>query len=223
MVVFDLDDTLYKETDYVASGIRAIAKEVDNNGLISEQEALDIINGAPDTATGFDLLEARILIANARSGFNIDKIVALYRTHTPDIRLSEDTLSALTYLKTAQIKIGIITDGRSLAQRAKIKALGLNRFVADSDIIISGEIGADKHTPVPFQMIAGANPEETEFIYVGDNPEKDFFWPNNMGWQTIMLRDINGLNIHQQNPDDFSDDHRAKFEISSLSELKSFV
>lgn len=223
MVVFDLDDTLYKETDYVASGIRAIAKEVDNNGLISEQEALDIINSAPDTATGFDLLEARILIANVRSGFNIDKIVAIYRTHTPDIRLSEDTLSALTYLKTAQIKIGIITDGRSLAQRAKIKALGLNRFVADSNIIISGEIGSDKHTAVPFQMIADANPEETKFIYVGDNPEKDFFWPNNMGWQTIMLRDINGLNIHQQNPDDFSDDHRAKFEISSLSELKSFV
>ena len=57
MVVFDLDDTLYKETDYVASGIRAIAKEVDNKGLISKQDALDIINGAPDTATGFDLLE----------------------------------------------------------------------------------------------------------------------------------------------------------------------
>ena len=56
MVVFDLDDTLYKETDYVASGIRAIAKEVDNKGLISKQDALDIINGAPDTSTGFDLL-----------------------------------------------------------------------------------------------------------------------------------------------------------------------
>ena len=122
MVVFDLDDTLYKETDYVASGIRSIAKEVDNKGIISKQDALDIINGAPDTATGFDLLEARILLADAKSGFNVDKIVALYRTHTPDIRLSEDTLSVLTYLQTSQIKIGIITDGRSLAQRAKIKA-----------------------------------------------------------------------------------------------------
>ena len=105
MVVFDLDDTLYKETDYVASGIQAIAKEVDNKGLISKQDALDIINGAPDTATGFDLLEARILLVDAKSGFNVDKIVALYRTHTPDIRLPEDTLRALNYLQTAQIKI----------------------------------------------------------------------------------------------------------------------
>lgn len=223
MVVFDLDDTLYKESGYVASGIRSIAKEVDNKGIISKQDALDIINGAPDTATGFDLLEARILLADAKSGFNVDKIVALYRTHTPDIRLSEDTLRALTYLQTAQIKIGIITDGRSLAQRAKIKALGLDRFVDDSNIIISGETGADKHTPLPFQKIANANPDETKFIYVGDNPEKDFYWPNKLGWETIMLRDINGLNIHQQHPDDFPEDHRAKFEISSLTELKNFV
>ena len=132
-------------------------------------------------------------------------------------------MRALTYLQTAQIKIGIITDGRSLAQRAKIKALGLDRFVDDSNIIISGETGADKHTPLPFQKIANANPDGTKFIYVGDNPEKDFYWPNKLGWETIMLRDINGLNIHQQHPDDFPEDHRAKFEISSLTELKNFV
>ena len=37
-----------------------------------------------------------------------------------------------------------------------------------------------------------------QYIYVGDNPEKDFLAPNSMGWMTIGLAD-DGRNMHPQN------------------------
>ena len=39
-----------------------------------------------------------------------------------------------------------------------------------------------------------------DFIYVGDNPDKDFIAPKTLGWETICLKD-DGSNIHKQ---DFS-------------------
>ena len=36
------------------------------------------------------------------------------------------------------------------------------------------------------------------YVYIGDNPHKDFITPNKLGWTTICLLD-RGQNIHKQN------------------------
>ena len=52
-VVFDLDDTLYKERDYVASGFRAVADEIAAESGIEAKRLLDVMSGADNA---FDAL-----------------------------------------------------------------------------------------------------------------------------------------------------------------------
>ena len=40
MIVFDLDDTLFPEIDYVHSGYRAIGRELERHGIMSENEGV---------------------------------------------------------------------------------------------------------------------------------------------------------------------------------------
>ena len=116
------------------------------------------------------------------------------------------------------MRLGLITDGRSNTQRAKIAALGLEKYFTPADIIISGETGQDKENQLPFRLMEERNPGETEFIYVGDNPAKDFRWPNRMGWETVQLDDINRENTHSQLID-VPAEYRAKRHITSLRQL----
>ena len=198
MIVFDLDDTLYQEADYVKSGIAAVCRALDDRGVLSFSEAKAIIDNAGSTAQGFDLI---VDAAHRKFGDNtldIRQILDMYRTHIPDISLDESTLEVLKRLRDSGEPVGLITDGRSIGQRAKIKALGLEEFFAPEDILISEETGFDKHCPQPFRRMMEQHPQEHRFVYVGDNPRKDFIWPNQLGWITIMLRDVDGRNIHKQ-------------------------
>lgn len=144
MIVFDLDDTLFPEIDYVHSGYRAIGRELERHGIMSENEAVGFLMASDNTARGFDDLSARIWLSHPGSRFDVKWMVDTYRYHTPDICLGKVTESTLAGLRDKGITLGIITDGRSATQRAKIKALGLDRFIHADNIVVSSEIGADK-------------------------------------------------------------------------------
>lgn len=68
-----------------------------------------------------------------------------------------------------------------------------------SNIIVAEEFGSEKPAERNYLYFSKKYPD-TRYVYVGDNPEKDFLAPNRLGWETICLLD-NGENIHRQ---DFS-------------------
>lgn len=186
--VFDLDDTLYKERDYVHSALRfcgnmvhqLYAQSDPSNALIAafEQEQPDPIG---------TFWAAHGLPEVAKSG-----LISAMHAHIPDISLDQTTAKFITDLRAKGAGFAILTDGRSLTQRAKIAALGL----LDADIIcISEEIGAQKPSETGFKAIE-AHSQGRQNIYIGDNPQKDFVAPNALGWQTVMLRD-SGQNIRR--------------------------
>ena len=110
--------------------------------------------------------------------------------------------------------MGIITDGRSVTQRNKIEALGLEDTF--DDIIISEEFGSSKPSEenyLYFEKKYG----NSNFTYIGDNTVKDFVTPNSLGWNTLCLLD-DGNNIHKQNLD-LNPDYLAKKNFSSFKEL----
>jgi len=225
MIVFDLDDTLYKESEYVDSGIRAVAVDAEEAGVMSAEEAYRLIKSAPNTASGFDLLAAKALSLDLAEPFDIQRMLAVYRYHVPQISLPEESRELLDYLKNKGINLGIITDGRSVTQRAKIMALGLYKYIPDKNILISQEVGADKHCPTAWEMMMRHNLEEGQFMYVGDNPAKDFYWPNRLGWQTFMLLDTKHRNIHPQIVEGaiVGSQSSARHTITTLSELIDMV
>lgn len=222
MIVFDLDDTLYKEIDFVKSATRAIAREIGHSGEMPESDALTILQESANTEKGLDNLAAELWIRRPDTQFTVPRMLEIYRTHQPDIHLPSGVAQMLELLNNNDVRLGLITDGRTLTQRAKIKALGIERYFAPENIIISEEIGAGKNSARPFRLIMERNVNEQKFTYVGDNPAKDFHWPNILGWKTAMLRDSTGQNIHSQLVG-VTPDYRAAYAVDDFAELTSLL
>ena len=215
IIVFDLDDTLYKEVDFVLSGYRAVDARVKAD--YNFDDAFEIMRQAFEAHENpFDALEKAI-------DGNIDTkaLVETYRNHMPDIALSRTTELTLDNLAGEDAVLCLITDGRSITQRNKIAALKLNRYILDENITISEEIGAEKTERRAFDIIAKKFPQAKQFYYIGDNTAKDFFWPNRMKWTTICIED-NGQNIHKQK---FDGDrmHNPQIIISNFYEVPYII
>jgi putative hydrolase of the HAD superfamily len=113
-----------------------------------------------------------------------------YASHVPQVRLFADAARALEACTSAGITLGLVTDGQHATQRRKVAALGIaGRF---AEIVYTGALGPDRafHKPHPlgFETIAAAigSPGD-RFVYVGDNPARDFLAPNALGWTTVMV------------------------------------
>ncbi len=163
-IVFDLDDTLIPETEYVKSGFRAIAEEFGSE-LYEKLWKL--------------FCEDRKNVYQ-RAGFSEEickRCIEIYRNHFPDIRLDKSTEEVLLNLKKNGYKLGVITDGRPVGQRNKIKALALDKIM--DCIIVTDELGGEefrKPNPKAFELMREKlNVEFYEMMYVGDNPKKDFY------------------------------------------------
>ena len=188
-MVFDLDDTLYKERGYLLSAYREIAAKMESRygleGIFDRmhkwwQEGENVFQRLIDMYT-LDL--------------TIDDLLAIYRSHVPAIRLDEETKCLLDRLHQHAV-LGLITDGRSLTQRHKVEALGLTAYMDDADILISEETGFEKPSEEPFRHFMARYPSCT-YYYIGDNHTKDFVAPNHLGWTSICLLD-DGRNIHKE-------------------------
>lgn len=190
-VAFDLDDTLYKEIDFLRSAYREIASKVEAETNLSNVYE----NMMQDYYAGNDVFQN---LVNQMSGLiTKDTLLETYRNHIPDISLNHDAKACLESLYKAGIPMGIITDGRSLTQRNKMKALGLERWISEENWIISEEIGTEKPNQNNYVVLEHKYPDY-HYIYVGNNPKKDFKGANELGWMTVCLLD-SGEEIHPQN------------------------
>ncbi|WP_318489718.1 HAD family hydrolase [Photobacterium leiognathi] len=206
--VFDLDDTLYKERDYQISGYHSIASLIYR---LYQQDVNPIIKQAIEDEK--DVLQSICNYINLPLSVK-DSLLWQYRNHIPKLTLDDDTNQTLSHIKKNSLAIAILTDGRSVSQRAKISSLGLSHY----DLYISEEWGKDKPDDKRFLAIMGKYPSADSFIYVGDNIKKDFITPNKLGWVTIGLNDY-GYNINSQNIVALSDSYYPDYWIESLSEL----
>lgn len=207
ILVFDLDDTLYKEVDYLRSAYQTIAATCVMPGIYHQM--LDWY------ATGEDVFQR--LIDQKLTSVTKDELLRLYRIHQPDITLSKDTKDVLERLKACpDIRLGLMTDGRALTQTHKIEALHLYDYIAPQDIIISEIFGSAKPSVANYRYFMKRYPQ-AEWWYIGDNTDKDFITANELGWLTICLKD-NGQNIHQQQFS-ITQEKLPQKTITDLSEL----
>ena len=205
VICFDLDDTLYKEIDYLKSDYREIAETVGHPEAV--QQMMDWYHEGKNVFE--ELIQAYGL------GVSVADCLKIYRNHYPNITLENEVKEYLEELKGRGAKLGIITDGRSLTQRNKIKALGLEELM--DSIIISEEFGSEKPDERNYKVVMEQFPDGREFVYVGDNPQKDFVAPNALGWRTYCVKDDGG-NIHRQ---DFSlaKEYMPQYVVKSINEV----
>jgi putative hydrolase of the HAD superfamily len=214
IIVFDMDDTLYLELDFVRSGFRAVddwlAAELRVDGFFAI--AWHLLEGG-QRARVFDDALAALGVA-AGPGL-IPSLVEVYRGHRPTIQLAPDAARALER-HAGRDRLALLTDGYLATQERKIEALGL-RSCCDP-VIITDQWGRDYWKPHPRGFMAIQSRFEREpadFVYVGDNPGKDFLGPKALGWKTIRIRRAGGLHAAQVVPPG----HDADLTITTLDEL----
>lgn len=185
VICFDLDDTLYKEIDYLKSAYGEVAD------FVGHPEAVEQMLGWYYSGEN----SFKNLIDTYDLGISVADCLKIYREHFPNIKLEQGVKEYLERLKNDGAKLGVISDGRSITQRNKLKALGLEGFF---DVeIISEEFGSEKPSIANYKAVMDMFPKRGIFVYVGDNPTKDFLAPNQLRWRTVCLKN-EGRNIHKQ-------------------------
>ena len=212
--VFDIDDTLYLERDYVRSGFEAVGAWAAKWIHVSDFA---------------DLCWRRFNAGRRRSIFNealcesgtqpsaelVSALVEIYRTHRPSIALAADALEALNAISHSA-SIAVISDGPVSSQSRKAEALGLSSFAAT--ILLTDIFGSEFRKPHPraFEQIKHSYPASV-CVYIADNPLKDFAAPKKLGWMTVRVRRPDGLHYTVENPEITPD--REMSDCSGLPEV----
>lgn len=183
-VIFDLDDTLYSEKEYVRSGYHKIAMHFGVPELEEQMWSVFQSGGMAIDA----VLKAHNLIEKKEEALKI------YRHQEPDIHLYDGVADMIERIRNTK-KVGIITDGRPEGQRAKIDSLGV--FV--DKIIITDELGGvqfRKPNQKAFRVMKEAfNVQPDRLVYIGDNVKKDFIAPKQLGMKCIWFKNTDGLYV----------------------------
>jgi putative hydrolase of the HAD superfamily len=212
--VFDVDDTLYLERDYVRSGFIALEPLVLARfgvaGFATVASQLFLEGRRGDT---FNVALARLGVAF--DDVDISELVEAYRTHMPTIALLPDAAELIANLRMRGTRIGVLTDGPVASQLAKVASLGLNELA--EIVIATGQYGPGFGKPHPrgFREIAERSGCRS-LTYVGDNPRKDFQAPHDLGWQTVRVRREGALHEYLESGPYA---HRTLSRLQGLAEM----
>ena len=171
-ILFDLDDTLYPENEFVLSGYRAVAREAAARGECEYEAAYDCMQ-AVFYAAGRKEVFPRLTARFPGLNMTLEDMVGVYREHVPEISLFPGYESLLEELGK-NYRLGIITDGLPYVQRGKVRALGIEELF--EKIIYSWDYGEGRQKPhlYPFAlMLETLQITPQSALFVGDNPEKD--------------------------------------------------
>ena len=207
VVVFDLDDTLYSEDDYSQSGVIAVANELERLFNLDISKQLLSVHEAKGDIWG-RACELLSIPATVK-----ESLIWMYRLHQPQIDLGQEIVEVVVDVSKQAQQVVILTDGRSITQRLKLDALSLLEYPC----YISEEYNFTKPMAEWFKIIMSDFPA-ANYVYIADNPVKDFVGPNRLGWKTIGVRD-GGRNIHPQIMDNVDTEYSPNIWVQKLSDI----
>ena len=219
-VIFDLDDTLISEKEYVRSGFRQVAINISDEYKLDMNEIYKLLLDTceEDSKNVFNRVFDKLNISYEID--DIKKLVEIYRGHKPEIKLYDDAKYILDTLYKKGIKLGMITDGYKITQRKKLEALNIDNYF--EYIVVTDELGKEYWKPHERSyklMSKKLNVDLSEMVYIGDNEAKDFVTANLLGVKTIRIERING--IYKENL--LSNRYKAKYKLDCLEDLLYFL
>jgi carbamoyl-phosphate synthase large subunit len=222
-VLFDLDNTLYPEEQFVVSGFRAaadcLAAHIHRDAQALLERMLQILR-ARGRGRVFDILLKELDIDSTTW---LPTLLQVYRSHPPVLSLFSETAAVLRALKDRGTLLGLVTDGLASTQRRKIAALGLEAYM--DAIVCTGELGKGyaKPSPVPFEIALTLLDVAPKLAaYVGDDISKDFAGPNHLGMKSVQIRTAGLLGVRQSSlPDDPA--FRPQMTAGSLTEALTLL
>lgn len=216
VIVFDLDDTLYDEIEYVKSGFLAVAQnfcEADTVQNFYQTMIKELEKNGRGKVFDTALQEYKLYSKKA-----VRKALSIYRTHLPKLTLPQESQEILEYFLAKKTPLYIVTDGNKIVQANKLKALQLHRFIKKSFITHRyGKIHA-KPSPYCFEKIAKLEGVAySDVVYIGDNINKDFVGIKKLGFRTIRIKKGMFADLNK------TQEYHAEVEIDSLYALKNIL
>jgi len=220
-VVFDLDDTLYDELDYIRSGLRIVAEYLTerfnwslndlNRQLLQSLEVSR--NHVVDRVLTQKGVWSECLMRDC------DKV---YREHIPNIRLSHHTKRLLKRI-SKDYALFVVTAGDVEVQKNKLDVLGLSMSSNFEGFYSIDKSASDYHKSLQSSIKSIANLTACRYenmVYISNQYNEDFSIIQELGIITIILQDSTAdINLFENiEPADYS---AASLEaaISLVSEI----
>lgn len=217
-VVFDMDDTLFPEREYVLSGFKAVDSWLaEKQGVFGFHARAERLFSAGRRGWIFDEALAELGCPAGTSW--VPEMLTVYRQHQPAIALTDDATEILDW-SAQRFRLALISDGYLEVQRGKSGALGLSRWISCQ--VFSDEWGREAWKPSerPFREVMTRLPgEPSGYVYVADNPRKDFIAPRRLGWRTIRLRRPGGEHVDYE----AQSEEAAERDVTSLRQLRGIL
>ena len=190
-ILFDLDDTLYPERQFVDGGFAAVARFVASlTGRSSPNELtsrLIALHDEQGRGRLFDTLLAELDLPVERD--LVLACVLTYRTHEPSLQPFPGVVDALRDVRAAGIRTGLVSDGHAATQHRKLAALpDVERLL---DVVVMTDDLGDEHakpSTMPFLVacrILGVAPADA--VYVANDSRKDFLGARGVGMRTVRV------------------------------------
>ncbi len=170
-VVFDLDDTLFDQKDWILRKLRLLW-QAEKHWLPREVDFLKstlAILEEGERAKLFDVYAQQQGLSEAQRL----SLISSYRLARPDAgRLYPDVAGALAQLRRRGLRLGLLTDNPAVSQRDKLRATQLEP--AFDAVVLTGELGTPKPAAAAFAAVAqrlGLAAEQ--LVMVGDHVFRD--------------------------------------------------
>lgn len=199
VVIFDLDNTLYDEHEYLIEVIKYFENEhkVDmSNALLKLDKDIRQLSG--------DILKNILDLAEAYNSVNHDNLFLSYQNCEADINISIQFKLLLAELKVQGIYSAILTNGVLAVQKNKVRCLQLESMV--DQVFYARSEGAKYEKPHvnAFLKVADAfNVKTQDCVMIGDNINNDIQGALNAGMQAILFGEYTKPKLTQYSSDEY--------------------
>lgn len=186
-LIFDMDGTLYHERQFIRSGFKAVAAELEH------------LYGLPANHAFGCLLQSlrqggrRVALQTLCQTFDlpdtlVTPLVDVIRGHQPTLHLPAESVDVLTRARADGWRLAVLTNGLPDVQARKVRALGLDQLV--DAVIYAQEWGSGRGKPERdgFDVArARLDTPAAVTVFVGDDPWCDIIGARRAGLRTILL------------------------------------
>ena len=188
-VLFDFDDTLVDTTEALTQLDKLWYGTLPRQNRPATEEEF-IARMFEPTPEPFNLRDYYVRMLEEIWPGCFDSVEAALEAHAeavPDaVSLDPKTREMLRDLKKARVPVGVVTNGPTVMQWAKVRNAGVADLV--DAVVVSEEFGVNKPNPAIFKHaldLIGASAQET--LFVGDNQEADIGGASGVGMRTAWM------------------------------------
>ena len=216
---FDLDNTLYDQSDHITAFIKYEAKWLSEMAAVAPEVAEQVFLKKWHELTSYhsNLFDEVLKDLNIHNHGYVKDMVHQYHKFRTELNLSPNTKQILQKL-ASQYQLFIITDGNFEMQKQKVNALRITEYF--SLIIYTGQYGSEwkKPSTIPFcNAIKSLGRKPFECAYIGDNPLSDFKGARKTGLTTIRV--LTGPFAHYT----ASEEQSPHYVMNTIAEIEDIL